>query len=96
MDNPYGPAIKEIEQGLWDHDTLVDKGFAPHYEYSDDEFRAALKIFMSAIMARMFEHQENQGISLGDREIESFNVGSKISHLIEIYTGIETKKLYDH
>jgi len=89
--NPYAEVLKEIEAGLWDHDIRVEDNIARPYNYTDESFRACLKIFMSGLMWKLWENMEGQ--TLEERSSTAEEVGSEIRKFILKYTGIDTHKL---
>ena len=92
---PYSDIYKEIEEALWEHDYQVDQCNATPYSYTDNDFRACLKIFFNGLMWKMWEKQVKDGLPMSDRMVEVDYIGGKINNLIDLYTGIDTKKLYD-
>lgn len=91
-ENPYGPAIIEIETGLWEHDIRVDEGIAPPYSYTDKQFRACLKLFMSAMQWKMWEYIEKK--SEKERLLAAEKMGNDLRATVLEFTGIDTHKLY--
>ena len=90
-ENPYAPILKEIEMGLWEHDFRVDEGAEP-YTYDDEATRACLKIFMSAMLWKLWDNKDGKNIEDKVRLVEE--MGNDIKNLIMKYTGIDTHKLY--
>lgn len=84
------PILSEIEGALWDFE--MHGGSKP--EYDKDGFRAAMKIFMSVIMDKMWELQENESLSIEDRCNMANKVGEDIRKLVKTYTDIDTHDLY--
>jgi len=89
--NPYGEILKEIEAGLCDHDDRVEDGDAKPYQYTDQEFRACLKIFMAATMWKLWEKMEAKSIECKAGRAEQ--LGAELREFILDYTGIDTAKL---
>jgi hypothetical protein len=89
-----GSAISEglvaYENILWDFEANV--GLNPNF--TDDGFRAALKIFMSALMGKMFELQINEYIPQKQAEEMAESAGQEIRRIVKTYTGIDTHELY--
>ena len=71
---------------------LEVKGLKP--EYSETAFRWIVKMFMSAIMDKMFDLQEYEDMTLETRCQMATKVGEEIRQLIKTYTGIDTHELY--
>jgi hypothetical protein len=85
------PILVEIEQSLWNFECMTpDKP-----EYTDEAFRAACKIFMSALMDKMWTLQEKEDIDIDDRIIMALKAGSQMRELVKTYTDIDTHKLYE-
>jgi len=85
------PILVEIENTLWE----FEANYATYKpEYPIDAFRAATKIFMSALMDKMFDLQEKENMDLNDRCEMATKVGEDIRKLIKIYTNIDTLELY--
>jgi len=90
--NPYALAIVEIEDGLWEHDIRVDEGIVAPYNYDNNTFRAALKIFMSAVMWKMWERAGEKPLREKVPEVEE--CGNEIRDIVKRYCGIDTHDLY--
>ncbi len=84
------PILEEIEITLFEFEANV--GMKP--EFTDDGFRAGIKIFSSVLMDKIWELQENENISIEDRINMVQKVGEDIRKLVKIYTDIDTHKLY--
>jgi len=80
----------EIEKSLWEFESNSQN--PP--EYTKEGFRAATKIFMSAIMDGMWNEQEKLEIPLALREKEAEMLGYKIRALVLEHTGIDTHEIY--
>lgn len=78
---------EEIEATLYEHHgtkpNLTDKGF-----------RAACKIFIDAVMDKMWDKQEKENKSLDDRLKEAEILGNKIRAIVLEHTGIDTHEFY--
>lgn len=83
--------LVDIEQRLWEFE--FDTPDQP--EYTDAAFRAVCKIFMSALMDKMWDLQEKEGIEIEDRITMAVNAGNDISRLVKTYTDIDTFKMYE-
>ena len=90
--NPYSEVLLEIERGLWEHDIFVDEGKALPYEYDNDTFRACLKIFMSALLWKIWRFTSMDNISL--RESNAEKAGKVMRNIILKFTGIDSHTLY--
>lgn len=85
------PILVELEETLWEFEAY--KGTKP--EFTMDGFRASIKIFMSAVMDKMWELQRNENLSLEDRSAMAEKVGNEVRNLIKVYCDIDTHKLYE-
>ena len=87
------PILESIEDALfeWDFDGTNGKpGF------TDGGVRSAVKIFMSVLMDRMWDLQQDESIDMGDRMAMVEKCGSDVRNLIKTYTNIDTHELYKH
>jgi hypothetical protein len=82
--------LVEIEKYLWDFD--LNGKSKP--EYTTEGFRAATKIFMSALMDKIWNLQSNENMDMEDRIKMVEKAGSDIRNVIKIYTDIDTHDLY--
>ena len=77
---------EEIEATLYEHHgtkpNLTDKGF-----------RAACKIFIDAVMDKMWDRQEKESKSIEGRIKEAEILGYKIRAIVLEHTGIDTHNL---
>lgn len=81
---------EEVEKTLWEFE--AESGMKPGF--TSEGFRAATKIFTSALMDKIFELQEKESISIEDRMKMAFKAGDDVRKLIKTYTGIETMDFY--
>jgi hypothetical protein len=86
------PILEEIEQTLWEFE--VDNGLKP--EYTIKGFRAGIKIFMSVLLDKMWELQQDESIDKQDRLNMAQKVGEDIRKLVKTYTDIDTHDLYSN
>lgn len=86
------PHLINIEIALWTWEAN-EKGKP---DFSDEGFRAACKIFMAALMDKMWEIQDYDGTELNDRGKMAESAGNALRKLIHTYTGIDTHKLYEN
>ena len=84
------PILLELEMCILEHDAFNQK--APNY--SNESFRAITKIFMSALMDKLWTLQENESIDMNDRMKMATAAGTELRKLIKTFTGIDTIKLY--
>lgn len=85
------PTLELIEMHLWSWEVQDGNGKP---DYTKGGFRAAVKIFISAIMDKIWELQEDEKISMDDRERMVQKCGEDLQKLIKTYTDIDTKDLY--
>lgn len=84
------PILVEIEDTLWE----FEANSAVKPEYSIEGFRAAIKIFMSVMLDKMWELQEEEGISQENREQMAMTCGKETKELVKRFTNIDTPDLY--
>lgn len=85
------PTLEQIEDTLWSYELYVPN-MPP--QYSDDSFRAIIKLFMSAMMDKIWALQEGEEMESEDRLAMVEKCGKEIGSLIKIYTNIDTHNLY--
>lgn len=85
------PILEEIEDALWESES--NNMGKP--EFTMDGFRASIKIFMSAMMDKIFELQDAEDFAFEDKLKMSKQCGEDIKKLVSVYTGIDTTKLYE-
>ena len=88
----FSPILEEIENTLWEFE--ANSGLKPCY--TDNGFRAGIKIFMSVILDKMWELQSNEDIDIKVREDMAQKAGEDIRKLIKTYTDIDTYNLYKY
>jgi hypothetical protein len=84
------PILVEVENALWEFE--IHNGCKTGY--TKEGFRAAVKIFMSVIMDKMWELQEAESIDMKDREGMAAKAGQDFRALIKTYTDIDCYDLY--
>lgn len=84
------PVLVEIEDTLWEFEANTSS--KPNYEIGG--FRASIKIFISALMDKMWELQEEENISIEDRIMMAEKLGKEVKDLVKTYTNIDTIELY--
>jgi len=84
------PILSEIESALMEFEINVAK--PP--EYTDEGFRASIRIFLSAMLDKMWKLQEDEGIDINTRADMAEKLGSEIRNIVRVYTNIETHDLY--
>jgi len=94
-ETPYGDALFELEQGISEHDCRVDEGIAKPYVYTKEHFRACLRIFMAALLWKMWEY--NMPVNAENIEEKSDlaeKMGQALKEIVLEFTGIDTFELY--
>ncbi|MGN1155680.1 MAG: hypothetical protein ACI4TK_05850 [Agathobacter sp.] len=84
------PILAEIEETLWQHEATL----ATKPEYTEDGFRAGMKIFISVVLDKMFDKQMAEGLSIEEMQEQATVCGEEIRALVQKYTGIDSVKLY--
>lgn len=84
------PILIEIENALWEFEANV----ALPPQFTTEGFRAANKIFMAAIMDKLWLIQEFDKMPIKDCENMAENLGKEIKDIVFKYTNIDTHKLY--
>lgn len=84
------PVLVEIENTLWEFESS-EQGKP---DYPKEAFRAICKIFISAIMDKMWELHEDENIRMVDRENMATSAGEEIRKLVKNFTDIDTFDLY--
>lgn len=84
------PVLCEIESALLEYEVNVNR--PP--QYTDEGFRAAIKIFMSAILDKMWKLQEDENIDIDTRADMAEKLGNELRNMVRIYTNIDTRDLY--
>ena len=84
------PVLSEIESTLIEYELNV----ARPPQYTDEGFRAAIKIFMSAMLDKMWKLQEDENIDINARADMAEKLGNELRNMVRIYTNIDTHSLY--
>jgi len=84
------PILKEIEDSLWEFEAEV--GQPPLY--TNDGFRGGIKIFISVMLDKMWDLQEDENMSMEDRSNMAEKCGSEVMEIVRKYTGVNTHELY--
>ncbi len=82
--------LSEIESALIEFEANV----ARPPEYTDEGFRAAVRIFLSAMLDKMWKLQEDEGIDINTRADMAEKLGNELRNIVRIYTNIDTHNLY--
>ncbi len=84
------PILSEIELTLLEYE--ASGGLKPNF--TNEGFRAGIKIFMSVLMDKIWELQENEKMDMEDRLNMANMVGEDLRKVIKTYTDIDTHELY--
>jgi hypothetical protein len=87
------PVLNEIEDALWDKEFNLPN--QPH-KYTTEGFRSSIKIFMSAILDKMWDYQNKKKVPQKVKEKQARKAGKEIRKFIKQYTGIDSHDLYKH
>lgn len=79
------PILGEIEDTLLEHE--ADQRGKPGF--TDEGFRAGIKIFASVLLDKAWEHGQLQ-------KADGETIGQAIRLLVKQYTGIDTHKIYEN
>lgn len=82
------PILVEIEETLWEAN-----GIKP--DFTPEATRAACKIFITVLMDKMFDLQEQEEMPIEDRENMAIKLGTEIRNLVKTYANIDTFKMYE-
>jgi hypothetical protein len=82
--------LSEIESALIEFEINV----ARPPQYTNEGFRAAVRIFLSAMLDKMWKLQEDEGIDIDTRADMAEKLGNEIRNIVRIYTNIDTHNLY--
>jgi len=86
------PVLESMEDALWSYEN-----YSPNtpYGFSNESFRAAVKIFMAAMMDKIWALQEGEEMEMEDRAAMAEKCGKDVRDLVKTFTGIDTHKLYE-
>jgi hypothetical protein len=84
------PILSEIESALIEYELNINR--PP--EYTDEGFRASVKIFLSVMLDKMWKLQEDEGIDINTRADMAEKLGNELRNIIRVYTNIDTHDLY--
>ena len=84
------PILEEIEGALWEFENF--SGDKP--DYTEGGFRASIKIFMSAMMDKIWELQSDENMKMEDRINMVQKCGEDVRRIVKIYANIDTHDLY--
>jgi len=85
------PVLVQIEDVLWEFESET-KGTPG---FTDEGMRASIKIFMSAMMDKVWELQESEEMGMDERVKMVLKFGEELRELIKIYTSVDCRELYN-
>lgn len=85
------PTLIEMEDTLWGYELYMPN---KPYGFSDESFRAVIKLFMAAMMDKIWALQENEEMDIEDRAAMAQKCGKDVRALVKTYTNIDTHNLY--
>ena len=83
--------LKEIELTLWEYEAEVGE----KKNFTEEGFRAAIKIFACVILDKMYELQLKEGLDLQQSSDMAQKCGEEIRTFVKKFTDIDTLKLYE-
>lgn len=86
------PVLEEIELALLEHQVGEISQHIP-LKFTENGFKAGLKIFMDIIMDEYWKQVLKEGISQIDAELKAKEIGTDIRKLIRLHLEIDTFKL---
>ena len=84
------PILEEIESTLIEFEAY--QGIKPNF--TNEGFRAGIKIFISVLMDKMWELQADENIDMTNRLNMAQKAGEAVKQLVKTYTNIDTHELY--
>ena len=85
------PVLEDIEVLIWDSE-LKGSG-KPNY--TEEGFRAALKIATSALMDKIWELAEKENMDQKDRENLISKFATEFKRMVKTYADVDTHELYN-
>lgn len=84
------PILAEIEDALWEDD-FEENG---PQRFTVAGTRAAVKIFSTVVMDKIWEKAEREGLSLEEKSALAHQAGTEIRELFKRFTGVDSHDLY--
>jgi hypothetical protein len=84
------PILNLIENALWDYECKNE--CVP--DFDDEAFRSIIKLFMAALIERVWKLQEKEDMSMDDRIAMGQAAAKDIHKLIKVYANLDTLELY--
>jgi len=82
--------LDDLEHLLWEREA-EERG---RIGFTKEGFRGATKVFMTALMDKMWEMQDDEEMDMEDRINMAQKAGEEVRKLIKTYTGIDSHDLY--
>ena len=86
------PSLLQIEDTIWSFEMFAEN-IPP--QYTNEGFRAIMRLFMSAMMDKIWALQEAEGMEMEDRAAMVEKCGQEVRALVKTFTNIDTQKLYE-
>lgn len=90
----YKKELEEIANDLLTQNAEA-KGKENKPNYTNRQFMNAVIIFQTALMDKMYDIQDYDGMSINDRMKMAESCGLALRKLIHTYTGLDTHKVED-
>ena len=84
------PVLVEIENALWQFEAEV----ATPPQFTDEGFRASLKVFMSALLDKMWALQRGENMPIEQRQQMAQRAGEEMHKLVKVFTDVDAHELY--
>lgn len=85
------PVLEDIETLIWDSE--LNSQSKPNY--TDEGFRAALKIATSALMDKIWDLAEKEKMDQEDRHNLILKFATEFRKMVKTYADIDTHELYN-
>lgn len=80
-----------IEDIIWDSE---HKNFNEQFKFTEEGFRASLKIFMANMLDKTYDYQQKNKMSPKEGFDQASEIGKILRELVKKYTNIDTLTLY--
>lgn len=88
--NPYKEILNQLDAALMEHQLRqMQIGVSP-YEYDDDSFISCVNIFLSGLMWKLWEKQNQLNLDANTRMKEGRKIGEELRDFIFMWTGFDT------
>lgn len=86
------PTLIDMEAKIFVFEAATDFTELPNF--SDEGFRAALKIFITALSERIYVLQDAENMPFVDRLSMIKKANEELNHFIKVYADTDTEKMY--